>query len=435
MVEDLTFFLSTAGSSIVVRIDGDQGQAESEQPAEEMRRLHAGFDPAPRARRPPPLSPAAARDAGSRLAALLGAPPMRSIFDRAVGTATAAKRTLRLRISFNSQPTARWLQDLPWELLYDPSFKFLALDARFSIVRDLETPLPKGATVSKNPLRCLFAGATPHGIAPVSTLLEMKAIEPALQEIQGLDWKADLHTKLRQLRASLVSRPCRALHFMGHGFWEPDSPAGLILEDDHGQAARASSEDLALILKDVGLSLVTLNACHSATNGQWVDGAAFRGVAQSLIQAGIPCVVAMNDRIEDRAAVDFAKVFYQRLVERATVDAAMTEARLALTKHGPLTWAIPSLFLQSNDGVVFAAEETSRLTSDHPGNAERPGGTDRGAISVDELSGEENVLIGNRADGLPGRASREGILAIGKLTGNKNQIIGIEGRASGGKPQ
>ncbi len=84
---------------------------------------------------------------------------------------------------------------------------------------------------------------------------------------------------------------------------------------------------LGAILLDRNLRLVVLNACEGARHGE-TD--AFGGVAQTLLQQSIPAVVAMQLAIPDRAAVTFAERFYAALAEGEPVDAAISEARLAM---------------------------------------------------------------------------------------------------------
>ncbi|HEX2370177.1 MAG TPA: CHAT domain-containing protein, partial [Acidimicrobiia bacterium] len=55
------------------------------------------------------------------------------------------------------------------------------------------------------------------------------------------------------------------------------------------------------------LRLALLNACEGA-RGSASDP--FAGAAQSLVQQGIPAVIAMQFPITDRAAILFAQEFY-----------------------------------------------------------------------------------------------------------------------------
>jgi len=61
-----------------------------------------------------------------------------------------------------------------------------------------------------------------------------------------------------------------------------------------------------------------------------------------LVQQGIPAVIAMQFEISDRAAIIFSQEFYTALADSFPVDAALTEARLAIFSKGNETeWGTP----------------------------------------------------------------------------------------------
>jgi hypothetical protein len=79
-------------------------------------------------------------------------------------------------------------------------------------------------------------------------------------------------------------------------------------------------------------------------------------VAQSLVQGGLPAVVAMQFEITDRAAIVFAHEFYRAMADGYPVDAAITEARKVLlteSRGSGLEWGTPVLYMRAPDGRVF----------------------------------------------------------------------------------
>ncbi|MBU1751897.1 MAG: CHAT domain-containing protein, partial [Chloroflexi bacterium] len=105
--------------------------------------------------------------------------------------------------------------------------------------------------------------------------------------------------------------------------------------------------------------LVVLNACQTAT-ADTID--VFRGVAQALVRAGLPAVIANQFNVYDDSALAFAREFYRALADDYPVDAAVTEGRkgvmasLAGLKkdwRGEVDWATPTLFLRAPDGVLW----------------------------------------------------------------------------------
>ena len=106
----------------------------------------------------------------------------------------------------------------------------------------------------------------------------------------------------------------------------------LLLEDEQGRGRPVSGADLGVILHDARtLRLAVLNACEGARTSA---SDPFAGTAQSLVQQGIPAVIAMQFEITDEAAITFAQSFYAALVDGYPVDAALAEARKAIFARG-----------------------------------------------------------------------------------------------------
>jgi hypothetical protein len=99
------------------------------------------------------------------------------------------------------------------------------------------------------------------------------------------------------------------------------------------------------------LRLVVLNACEGART-DITDP--YAGTAQSLVQQGIPAVVAMQFEITDTAAIMLAQELYGAVADAYPLDAALAEARKAIYAEGnSIEWATPVLYLRAPDGRVF----------------------------------------------------------------------------------
>ena len=61
----------------------------------------------------------------------------------------------------------------------------------------------------------------------------------------------------------------------------------------------------------------------------------------------------MQYEITDRAAIEFSRDFYEALADNLPVDAAVTEARAAVSMDSMLEWGTPVLYMHSPDGRVF----------------------------------------------------------------------------------
>ena len=59
--------------------------------------------------------------------------------------------------------------------------------------------------------------------------------------------------------------------------------------------------------------------------------------------------------ITDRAALEFSRMFYDAVADGLSVDAAVTEARIAIsmTMNDASEWGTPVLHMRANDGHLF----------------------------------------------------------------------------------
>ncbi len=99
------------------------------------------------------------------------------------------------------------------------------------------------------------------------------------------------------------------------------------------------------------LRVAILNACEGARTSRTDP---FAGSAQSLVQQGIPAVIAMQFEIADDVASRFAHEFYGALADGYPIDASLTEARKSIfaARH-EVEWGTPVLYLRAPDGRIF----------------------------------------------------------------------------------
>jgi tetratricopeptide (TPR) repeat protein len=146
------------------------------------------------------------------------------------------------------------------------------------------------------------------------------------------------------------------LHLSCHGM-----PGALELEDEEGRAVRATADQLVEPIRRTQrpLPLVLLNACH----GGVADGQT-ASLAEALLRAGIPGVLAMQTSVSDFYATEFARAFYHHLASREHLLAsrALAAARKELEakrqeaarQGAPLAqtqpeYATPSLFVAGEE--------------------------------------------------------------------------------------
>ncbi len=261
---------------------------------------------------------------------------------------------LRLRLRLAEAPE---LLDLPWEYLYNPSLnRFYALSVETPLVRYLDLPEPVQSLAVTLPLRVLVLISSPTDYPQLDVAQELAKLNTALASLQErglivLEQLAD--ATLAELQQRLRQGKYHILHIIGHGGFDPQAQDGaLVLEDQAGRGQLVSGQDLGTLLHDHhSLRLVILNACESARTARHDP---FAGAAQSLVQQGIPAVVAMQFEISDQAAITFSQEFYSAVADSYPVDAALAEARKAIFAQGnKLEWGTPVLYMRAPDGQIF----------------------------------------------------------------------------------
>lgn len=323
--------------------------------AAEMRDLESRHSP------PPP-----ALDVGIELFRSLFVGEVGGLFHASLGSLRGRHYGLRISISINPRsPELAPLQNLPWEQLCRPETEdFLCLSRSTPVVRSLEALRERRPAIARpGRLRILALVASPTDCQSLAVAQERTNLEMAWSE-RHRDVEIVFLERggMEEMRQALLATPFHILHFMGHGEFHQESSKGvLFLERYDGTSQPFEGRRLAQLLHDFeSLRLVVLNACHTAeavgTNGP----NPFAGVASSLVMGGVPAVVAMSGPVSDVAAVAFSRTLYQRLAAGDTIEAAVTEGRLAIQRAEPgdHAWATPALFLRSPDGMLFAPRST-----------------------------------------------------------------------------
>jgi len=155
------------------------------------------------------------------------------------------------------------------------------------------------------------------------------------------------------------------LHFIGHGGFDAETEEGAIaLADEVGRKDLLRATSLARLLDDhYPLRLAFLNSCEGARGS---ESDAFSSTAATLVRRGVPAVVAMQYEVTDKAAIEFSRDFYEAMADGLPVDAAVAEARTAVSMRSALEWGTPVLYMRSPDGRIFDVQQTV----DRPGEKE-----------------------------------------------------------------
>lgn len=321
----------------------------------------AGDDAARGRLRDTPATPAAKPlgpdEKGVHLFGALFSGKVLDLFRQSAGSSGRAGNRLRVRLQFDlDDPTVARVAALPWELLYDESQRsFLVRSSDITVVRGLSTRNSGAAIEMKpvvGPVRVLLAMADPTGTLNLKA--ERAAIEKAFAALlakPASDRGARREVKARfledatfqELTELLRNEDFHIIHFMGHGDFDAEHAGQLRFHDEW-----RSGQDLADVLrKEKDTRLVTLNACRTAESADAAGVDPFAGVAQALVMAGIPAVIAMQFPVSDRAAIAFATCLYSELGSGQPIEEAVDAGRMAIVGQSKgIEWATPILFLR-----------------------------------------------------------------------------------------
>lgn len=277
------------------------------------------------------------------------------LYQRMLAATRAGSQGLRLVIELDpTDPGMMPVAELPWEILYRPDdHQFLSLDRLQPVVRYLRAPVPPSRAPRPQVLKILAVLPNPPDVPsllaiPQERSLIERACKGANLEVEFLE---EEEASLKGLRARLLQKePVHVLHFMGHGRADTSAKTGqLLFQTPEGRLDPVDGKKLANCLGGCGpLPLIVLNSCDS---GRSTPGSVdpFTNVAAALVLRGFPAVLAMQTKVPDPVAVEFSATFYARLAAGDPVEAAVAEARLAVSQISRYWhwWPVPVLFLRT----------------------------------------------------------------------------------------
>jgi hypothetical protein len=295
---------------------------------------------------------------------------------------------------------------LPWETLYHPQRRFLALDpqGRWPIAR-----IPRWHAEEKNPKRievpiriaavlaatnrqakeewdALYAALATNAIDfRILVLVAEDALEKYIRTLG--DARIDVRfvpDTPEALTAALKSFRAQIVHFFAHGLMRQGPQLEIATRGSHD----GSNEDHVYLnaeyLKSIGpqLWLVVLNACRGAdASGDRIESLAFQ-----LVLDGVPAAIGMRDVIDLSDARTFTRAFYAAAVEQIAAklgapgvpvtfrwaDALRAPRSALCRKHGGVPdeaatthaeWTLPVLYVRHVDAQVEAVHTPA--LSDH----------------------------------------------------------------------
>ncbi len=223
---------------------------------------------------------------------------------------------------------------LPFEALRLPDDRLLATQTAVTVLRR-PLGIPPGTPAAlAGPLKILVAVGAPDEDRTRSAVLDQeRELQCILDAVQPAQRHANVEVRIlevghpEEIGAAIASDAYHILHLSCHG-----RPGALELEDESGGAVLTTAEQLIAPIRRAGrpLPMVLLNSCHGG-----VSEGASASLAEALLRAGVPCVLAMQTSVSDYYATQLARAFYENLAQRETLlpSRALAEARKALEQR------------------------------------------------------------------------------------------------------
>ena len=300
------------------------------------------------------------RETGHALfAALLGADKVAGLYRASAALADERDEELRIVLRLDAPELA----GLPWESMYDTDAGGYVC-RQYQLVRHVPVASVPPPLEVRLPLRVLGVISAPRDQGPLDAGREREQLTRALaglaaQGLAELEW-ADEAT-WDGLHEMLLAGPWHVLHFVGHGYFDPNRDEGMLgLVSADGWADWVEASRFATLLRQARPMprLVVLNSCSGAATG---PADLFSGTAAALVRSGVGAVTAMQYSISNTAAVAFARRFYSALARGRGVDEAVSAGRIGIlgTSGHTLEWITPVMYLRGLDARLFTLPAAS----------------------------------------------------------------------------
>lgn len=302
----------------------------------------------------PPFEEGLLQELGSSLFDLVITEDVRVLFNQAVGA--AAGRFLPLEIFVEDYEIAGW----PWEYLFDTATNEYLCQAFHPISRGIfsincRSVEPKADTK----IRILvLIGVLPED--PSTTAKDEIAWIQEVFESELAQELVEIHVKQavspRELNSELQRSAYDILHFFGHAGYDERKRQGYLRFDQRaGEPFRFYAKEFSRLVAGRGIRMAFLNACETGVSGDDSDPGR-SSIAASLLNQGIPAVVATQFTMPDASSHLFSSGIYNALACGRPLGEALRDSRGAMSFDGKsqfFDWGIPVLYASDPDLILF----------------------------------------------------------------------------------
>ncbi len=222
----------------------------------------------------------------------------------------------------------------PWELLQDSAMNAKPLCVNAGMIRQLSTPNFRINIKRVTRDKALIVGdPVLNGFISQLPGAEREAKEVAnVMNNKGYASSAVIKKPAEEIVRQLFCDDYKIIHLAGHGVFNPGVPkqSGMVI----GNGLFLTTSDIAQM--STVPELVFVNCCHlgkvKAANEKYYQHRykLAANIGTQLIEMGVKVVVAAGWAVDDAAAADFAKLFYDQMFEGSCFGDAVRNARAEL---------------------------------------------------------------------------------------------------------
>ncbi|MBJ7295162.1 MAG: CHAT domain-containing protein [Dolichospermum sp.] len=275
---------------------------------------------------------------------------------------------LRVELDIDEQRMPE-LAALPWEFMYLPATAnsgeiWLSTDPNlvFSRRRAQWNPAPPIQLEPGEKLRIALAIAAPQDLGEVEYKTVQTALETlAKEQSERIELLPIVNPATPKDIDSLLEKQPHIFHFIGHGRLQDEDAKEVgqiaLVKKVFNTANWVDASFFGGLFTRPRLGIVFLQACEG---GMLSESEAFVGVASKIVQQNIPVVVAMQYKVSNFTAIQFAYEFYKQLAQDYPVDIAAQNARRTIAldnQYRKRDFATPVVFMRVQDGYLFNSQE------------------------------------------------------------------------------
>lgn len=297
------------------------------------------------------LTPEELTEIGERLADVLFAGGVRDLYS---GTANGTSVQLSLCACDAG------LKSIPWEFVVWPDLNSAPHDKR-SICRLVEgTPTRALPSLKLDAgIRIMLVVSQPTDQPAVEWIETQKTLNAQIAVYmptlggEKMKFKVCEASAAGAVRDEVQAFDPHIVHFIGHG-----RPDGLVFTKHQAKTSKVvSAGTVYSVLASKSTRLMILSACDTANVGS--DIASLIPIAERVVQAGVPAVVANQMPISLRSIHTFCGALYAELLRDGNIDWAVNVGRIAMgvafDNHtvAAVEWGVPVLYRRPGCSQLF----------------------------------------------------------------------------------